>query len=237
MIKKIAVVSKQKTSKDLIESIRKFGFEYTDSSPDIVFSLGGDGTYLYSERKFPGIPKILIRDSMICEKCDIESFEENILDKLGKGGYRIKENLKLEAIVKKKGKKDRKFTCTNDFVIRNKKQTRALRFQVEINQKNVNGTLIGDGIVVSTPFGSTGYFHSITGGSFKKGIGVAFNNLTKIIRNTLVNEESKIIVKIVRDDAVFSSDNDPSTIVLTENDTVEIRKSKEVARIVRLTYK
>lgn len=37
--------------------------------------------------------------------------------------------------------------------------------------------LIGDGVLVATPFGSTGYYRSITGGTFSSGLGVAFNNV------------------------------------------------------------
>ena len=229
---KIAIVSKRKTDKNFIKSIERFGLEYTNSNPDLVLSLGGDGTYLRSERKFPGVPKLLIRDSGICEKCDVNAFEKDVLQKVRDRKYKIEENLKLEGIVKGK-----KFTCTNDFIIRNKVQARALRFQVEINGKRVNGILIGDGVVISTPFGSTGYFHSITRRSFKKGIGIAFNNVTKKVRHRVVDEESKIVVKIVRDNAVFSSDNDPEMVDLEENDVVKVRKSEEVARVVKLTEK
>jgi len=37
--------------------------------------------------------------------------------------------------------------------------------------------VVGDGILVATPFGSTGYYRSITGGQFTDGLGVAFNNV------------------------------------------------------------
>ena len=228
MIRKIAIVSKREVSDDLIKILEDLGFEYTKSNPDAVISLGGDGTYLYSERKFPGIPKLLIRDSAVCKKCGTDMIEKVILERLKTGDYTIEENLKLDAIVK-----GRKFTCTNDFIIRNKLQTRAIRFRVRINEKDVNRVLIGDGVVISTPFGSTGYFHSITGRSFKRGIGIAFNNLTKKVRHRIIDEDSRILVKVVRDHALFSCDNHPELVELGENERVEIRKSREVARIIR----
>src|SRR3989338_462550 len=67
------------------------------------------------------------------------------------------------------------FTGMNDINL-HYKVPRAVRFKLYVNERQINGVIIGDGIIVSTPYGSSGYFDSIVHKTFKKGIGVAFNN-------------------------------------------------------------
>jgi len=233
MSMRIAIVGRErKVVQEYKKEIRKAGIIYTDTKPDIVISLGGDGTLLLAERWFPGIPKIPIRDHSICYKCDWSSLS-NVIDKIKKRKYKIEEYEKLEATIRS-GKQIHRKLCINDFVIRNTKPIHAIRFDLWINNKKINGILIGDGIVVATPFGATGYYYSITQKSFKKGIGLAFNNMTKPINHLVLNEKAKIKVRIVRSDTTVAGDNDPHVISIKEGDEVEIRKSDKIARIIRM---
>ncbi len=203
-------------------------FAYDDKHPDIVVSLGGDGTFLIAERKYPGIPKLLIRDSSICNKCDWNSLSP-VLDKLRRKEFTTDEHMKLEADVRG----DKKL-CLNDAVIRNKMPIHAIRFLLSVDGKQVNGELIGDGVVVATPFGSTAYYFSITKKMFDKGIGIALNNLSMPVENFIAGESSVIEIKLTRGDATFSFDNDDHIVTLKTGDRVVIKKSGEVARILKI---
>jgi NAD+ kinase len=222
---KIAIFSKKPFEEILKEKVEKHGFKYSDTKPDIVLSIGGDGTYLRAERKYPKKPVLIIKDSSICRKCETDKFDE-ALEKLQKEKYKIKENMELETKIRR-----RKMTCVNEFSVRNRYATTALRFYVWINDKRTD-EIIGDGVVICTPFGSTGYYSSLGGKNFKKGIGVGFNNPTIKMEHLVVPENSKIKVKIIRGDAVFNSDNDPKVILLKKNEMIKIRKSKETTKIV-----
>ena len=144
------------------------------------------------------------------------------------GNFVIKEYTKIEALYKRK-----KFTATNDFVIRNRTPVHALRFEVQVNEKKLP-QLIGDGIVVSTCFGSTGYFESITGEKFNKGLGLAFNNTTTNRKHMFLDENSTIKLKIIRHRAHFGVDNDPEIQTISPGETITFRSSKQVAKIVRI---
>lgn len=217
--------------KPLVRAYRKIirkNFIYDEAKPDIIISLGGDGTFLMAERSYPGVPKLLIRNSNICNKCDWDSLSP-ILGKLKRKEFRIEENAKLQAEINGEKK-----LAINDFVIRNKTPIHAIRFLLSVDGKRVDGELIGDGIVVATPFGSTAYYFSITKKKFEKGIGIAFNNLSSELDHKLLDEHSTVEIEITRGDATFSSDNDSSVAILKTGDKIRIKKSGEVARVVKI---
>lgn len=229
-MKKVIIFGKsEESSKHLELLLNKFSFIITKTNPDIIISYGGDGTFLMSERKFPGIPKALIRDSNICNKCHNHP-TDYVFEMISKGKYKINDLIKLKGIVNNK----ELLICTNDFVIRNKLPTHALRFKLFINDKQIGDELIGDGLVISTVFGSTGYYYSITNKSFTNGIGIAFNNIHKKIKHLIIKEIDKIRIEITRGDAVLVADNNLEIIELSENDIVQIEKTNQTAKIIEI---
>ena len=92
--------------------------------------------------------------------------------------------------------------------------------------------MIGDGVVVATPYGSTAYFHSITGKRFPKGIYMAFNNPTKTMKPVRIKDKVKI--KIKRENAMVFADNCRKIFMLRPGDEVIIKKSREKAMFVKV---
>ncbi len=218
-----------------ISFVRKQILKYKNlkisKKPEIIISLGGDGTYFYNERKYPEIPKILVRDNSICKLCSIYDIKniDFVLKKLNQKKFSVKEYTKLEGSYNNK-----KLLAVNDIVIRNKNQYEAIRFNVKINNKNLNSQFIGDGIVVSTVFGTTGYFNSITRLTFTKGIGLAFNNVLARSHEFL-KENDVIDFILLKGKALVSADNNKKMIYLNEKDKIRVKKSKEKAFIILLS--
>lgn len=209
----------------IIKEFNKYGFVYSEESPDFVVSYGGDGTYLISERSYPGVPKLLIKDSKICNKCNYLPLNK-ILECISKGKFKIEKDFKLMATLPS----GETIMCVNEFVIRNEKPTHAYRFDLYVNNKLVEKELIGDGLVIATPFGSTGYFYSITRKTFSKGIGIAFNNLTKPKKPLILKQTDKIKVYSVRGITTFTSDNNPDIHLIKEGETVKFKLSNHHAK-------
>jgi len=224
---KIAVYGKTPESKAIIQkAAKKAGFTYNENSPDLVISYGGDGTFLWAERKYPGIPKALFRYSKQCKKCHDLPIN-HALELIKKGKYKIKAHRKIEARINKTI-----LLGTNDIVIRNALPTHAIRFTLHVNGKQVNKELIGDGIVVATTFGSTAYFQSITRKNFKKGIGIAFNNTTTYNPPIFLSEKATIKLTLTRGEAFAVADNKPRMVVLTQGKNITIKSSKQKTKVV-----
>ncbi|MFH1400221.1 MAG: hypothetical protein ABIH41_01765 [Nanoarchaeota archaeon] len=216
--------------KDVIALFVSHGFKRA-KRPDFVISFGGDGTFLVSEQRFPGVPKLLVKNSDMCVKCDPHSLDV-VLERLKKGRYGFKEFPKLRAALK-----GETFDCVNDVVVRNALVTRAIRFSVSVNDPDRKkaagvGSFIGDGVVISSVFGSTGYFHSIARHSFEKGIGIAFNNVTRDMPALVVDETCRILVKVERGPAVAAYDTIKKPWMLQEGDEVTVTGSKNHALLI-----
>ena len=160
---KIHIVGKDPEKIDSFKKIiAEKNFECVEENPELVICYGGDGMFLIAERIFPGVSKLLIRDSDVginCHNIDLKSALEKYLQE----EYTIEKIKKLKA--KYKGKfETRELIAVNDIVIRNSLPTEAIRFRYRINGSDWSSVLIGDGVVVSTSYGSTkgAYFYSLT---------------------------------------------------------------------------
>lgn len=211
-----------KNSKDIAGLVKNSGFDVVSENPDTVISFGGDGTLLYGEIHYPGIPKLALRDSRFCHKCS-DHLDEALLTKLKNHRLRLKEYTKLET--KYKGQT---LLALNDFVIRNEQAIHAIRFQIT----SVSSQLfIGDGIVLSTSFGSSGYFKSITQKTFQEGFGLAFNNTTQKIDPIFLNKDGKVEFKLIRGVAILTFDNSSRVYPVEIGKVITFKLSSQTAKI------
>lgn len=211
---------------DIENLVKETGFEIVENNPEFVVSYGGDGTVMRSEGMDPGIPKILLRNSVICKKCSDFSNEE-VLKRVKSGSYKLERLIKLEAI-----SGDKKLIATNDIIVHNQNPRHGIRYKLLINEKPYTREVIGDGIVVATPFGSTGYYRSITDSFFEIGMGLAFNNSTEQADHMVLQDNSVFELTVTRGPAEVFADNNSESIVLNEGDKILIKKSEEFAQIV-----
>lgn len=223
---KVSVVGK---NKNVVErQLRNYDIELNNRRPDIVISFGGDGTCLMSEQMYPEVPKVFIRHRSNCTRCNRHNFSR-ILNNLKKGNYRMVREMKIEGFVN-----GRKLIALNDINI-HYKPPEAIRLQVKVNGKVIANELIGDGVVVSTPHGSTAYFHSITGKSFNRGIGLAFNNPTKKMKHLILNENAKIEIKILRGNGFITNDCNNNLIKINNGSIIRIRKHPKYAKLIQIS--
>ena len=214
-------------NEEIIKKVEKAGFDIVENNPDIVAVVGGDGTLMKSEKDYPEIPKFILQKSKTAKKGHDLSPEE-ILEKLKNKEYKIEDEIKIEA-----SNDGKKIVGLNEIIVHNVDPRQAIRYEIFINGKKACREVIGDGVVVSTVYGSTGYYRAITGSFFELGIGVAFNNSTEQSDHMVLKEDSEIIVKITRGKAIAYADNSDEEIILDDNDELLIKKYKNKAKIVK----
>jgi NAD kinase len=216
------------------EKLSEFGLESDKENPDVVISFGGDGTSLYGERVYPGVPRIMIRHSKVCVKCKEHDFSK-ILNALKEKRYEIKDEIKVEVIVNNDSNK--RLIGLNEVGIHHKIPTKALRLKIKVNGKIIEDEQISDGLIVATPYGSTAYFYSICRKNFSEGLGIAFKNPKSGKRYMIVDENSMIEIEVLRGFGLVAADNDEKMFDVTVGDKILIKKAKEKARIIEIKGK
>jgi len=139
--------------------------EEMKSKCDIAFIIGGDGTLLRSAQYLSkaNIPICGINRGRLGFLVDIspDHIEEN-LESILSDNYSVDERISLIGKVIRNGKEISKNISFNDVVIHSKDAVRMIEMDTVLNGKKLY-TVNADGLVVSTPTGSTAYSLSCGG--------------------------------------------------------------------------
>lgn len=132
---------------------------------DTIVCLGGDGSFLNVARKVykRNLPILGINLGSLgflteVDKNDIEKAVEHIVE----GRYCVEERMMLETAIMRDDKILGEDVALNDIVISRGALSRILHVRTYINDTFVD-SFPGDGLIVSTPTGSTGYTLSVGG--------------------------------------------------------------------------
>jgi NAD+ kinase len=124
-----------------------------------VFALGGDGTFLSAVR-WIGDQKIPILGVKFGELGFLAETDENSLllvgDAVLKGAFKTRPRMRLQAKIDRHGKEISKETVLNDVVINRGASAHLAHIQTYINEHFLT-EYRADGLIVSTPTGSTAY--------------------------------------------------------------------------------
>jgi len=147
------------------KSINTFNsYETLQNKADFLFSIGGDGTLLKAVTyvRDSEIPILGINTGRLgfISSVSSDQIDEAITDIL-KGNYKINERILLELSTSKKLFKDKNFAL-NEVAVSKKDTSSMIRIDAYVDDEFLN-TYWADGLVVSTPTGSTGYSLSCGG--------------------------------------------------------------------------
>lgn len=143
------------------------GIEFNEmcNRVDLLVSLGGDGTLLGLVRRSYGFdkPVLGINAGNLGFLADIPiECVEDIVKRLIIGNYRIDKRMMIEGYIENdKGKRD-EFYAFNDVVVTRPSIAHMIKLDAFINNDWFN-TYRGDGLIISTPTGSTAYNLSLGG--------------------------------------------------------------------------
>lgn len=133
-------------------------FEAICNKVDMLVSLGGDGTFISTVRKSFDfdIPIVGVYAGNLGFLANISLDElDSFVGLIVKGEYKIDERSVIEATVIKNSK-EVKMYAFNDIVLTRTRVSNMIHIETLVDSKAFN-TYYGDGVIVSTPTGSTAY--------------------------------------------------------------------------------
>jgi NAD+ kinase len=133
---------------------------------DVLVVLGGDGTFLRAVQAVIAVdvPILGINLGRIGFLSKAETDElESVLETLKAGDFELRPRMGLAGAILPAGRPaSLTFTALNDIVIARGSLARVVRMSASIDESHL-ATFIADGLVVSSPTGSTGYSFSAGG--------------------------------------------------------------------------
>ncbi len=207
---------------------------------DLIIVLGGDGTFLRASRKavFYDIPILGVDLGGLGFLSEIgkEQIEEGI-ERFVKGNYSIEERMMIEASIFEKDELIFSSVALNDVVLNKFRISRITKFVTKVNGKDLT-TYPADGIIISTPTGSTAYSLSAGGPIVEPLADVLV--VTPICAHTLYSRslvirgdrEIEITLFEPEEDVLVTYDGQKSLKISYRNKII-IKKYKKKVKIVR----
>lgn len=230
-----------KTKDDLIRYCEELDIEIASdiSEADILFSIGGDGTFL-NTAKMTDRPIIGINTGTLGYLTEVKPDDlQKALKSILSDNYTVENRMMVEGkIIKSDGDEITIPESLNEIAI-SKNVNGVVRFDAIVNGKLIT-SYIADGILVCTPTGSTAYNLSCGGPIVDPTAEIL--TITPIAPHTVLNKSivlsknSIIKIKIteLRDNTSAYVLNDGIPNKLESGDIVEIKKSDKITKIIKL---
>jgi len=213
-------------------------FEQMCEEADFLVSLGGDGTLLSLVRRSYGYhkPVVGINAGNLGFLADVRIDEvEEFLDGLFAGDYRIDHRMMIAGYIKKPSGTKIDFFALNDVVITSPLPSKMVLVNASIDGERFN-SYRGDGVIISTPTGSTAY-NLAAGGPIVYPLTEAFI-ITPVMAHSLTNQRPLVVpadftieLDAHQYEAVASIDGQ-ERYALEEGDVLHVGGAKEGAKLL-----
>lgn len=214
---------------------------------DCVIALGGDGTILKVSRDLRRwkLPIVGVNLGTLGFLAEIEPEQiYPVLDRLLQDDYEVEERMNICGSIYKKGQKEplRTDVALNDIVVSRAGFSRVIGLRVYVNGR-VMDNYEADGLIVSTPTGSTGYNLSAGGPIVSPRTNVMI--ITPISPHSLTSKSivlgntDEIVVEVLKmrkaqeEEAIVNFDGQPGT-QLSAGDRIVIHKAEQTTKMLKL---
>jgi NAD+ kinase len=213
------------------------------ATSDVLVVLGGDGTLLRAARAViqVDVPLLGVNLGKIGFLSKVEAVElEAVLAKLVAGEFTIDPRMALEARLLPGGREEDAAIhhALNDIVVARGALARVVRLDVAIGPTHV-ATFIADGLVVSSPTGSTGYSFSaggpIVAPDSRNLIVTPIAAYLSTVRSVVVGPDQVIRCRIVDATEAIVSIDGREDVPIAIGDVVEVRALARPIQLVAPT--
>lgn len=211
---------------------------------EMIIVLGGDGTILsvarlVGDHRVPILGVNLGGLGFLTEITLEELFR--VLERVVQGDFVTDERVVLSAAVIREGEKMAEFTVLNDAVINKGALARIIDIETTINGEYLT-TFKSDGLIISTPTGSTAYNLSAGGPIVYPSLHCIV--ITPICPHTLTNRpimvpddvEIRAILKTKQEEVILTLDGQQG-FPLEVEDVVEVRKAEGRILLIKSPYR
>jgi NAD+ kinase len=150
--------------KELTKWLTDRGISVVDERPDMVISLGGDGTVLRAAREAHSVdaPLLAVNMGTLGYLTEVDAGREHeALERISTGNYEIEERMMLTCTASAGGT-ETSLVGLNEVLVERSSRYRLVRLDVRINGERL-AKFNADGVIVATPTGSTAYALSAGG--------------------------------------------------------------------------
>ncbi len=211
---------------------------------DMIIVLGGDGTLLSVARLTveKGIPILGVNLGGLGFLTEVTLDElYPTLEKVIKGDYIIDERMMLMTHIHRQGERLAQSPVLNDVVINHGIIARMIILDIFVNSQFVT-SLRGDGLIISTPTGSTAYSLSAGGPIIHSTVNAVI--LTPICPHTLTNRPI-VIPDNVKIEAILKTEDEGVMVTfdgqvgfsLRKDDIVEMRRAETMVKLIQSSGK
>lgn len=215
---------------------------------ECVLVLGGDGTLIRAAAKLVDekLPLIGVNLGTLGYLCELEAANVfDAIDELMDGHYMLEERMMLSAYGIKNGIQTEAKTALNDVVIHRTGALSVVNLIVSVNGEYLN-TFRADGIIISTPTGSTGYNMSAGGPivdpKAKMMLITPINAHNLNSRSIVIGADDEVMIEIgqrrsQKDETVEVSYDGDNAVGLEVGDRLVVKQAASVAKVCKLSRK
>ncbi len=207
---------------------------------DVIVVIGGDGTFLSVARLAYGndVPILgvnLGRLGFLTEVTLDELYD--IMEKVLSGDYYVDERSMLEAFIYRHGEKVAEYRVLNDVVINKGTLARIIELETTVDGKFLT-VYRADGLIISTPTGSTAY-------SLAAGGPIMYPSIPAIILNPIcpftLSQRPIVLPDTCEVEVLLNTENEDVFVTLDGQvgfalkvkDLVKVRKAKKKIKIIK----
>jgi NAD+ kinase len=211
------------------------------SMVDLVAVFGGDGTFLYAARLVAtsDTPLLGINLGSLGFLTEVKLSEmQGAFEELLSGRYTLERRMLLAVRVTRGEHVLADYMALNDAVINKGALARIIELEISVNMELVSLTR-ADGLIVSTPTGSTAYSMAAGGPILYPTLAACI--ITPICPHTLTNrpvvvtDDARIDICLRRGSDVMLTVDGQVGMPLVENDCVQLQKAGSAVHLVQVT--
>lgn len=210
------------------------------SDTQVLITLGGDGTILRAARMAAGHDALILGLNLGRLGFLAEMEQDNwpqILETILQGDYWVEERMMLKASFHRQGREEGRYEALNDVVVSRGTLARIVRLSTYIDGYYLT-TYHADGLIVSTPTGSTAYALAAGGPilppELRNILLIPIAPHLCMDKAVVLSEGSQVRIQVSTDHQAILTVDGQFEVELQDGDEVHVCASPHVARFIRI---